>query len=59
VCDALRLEAGDYSFAYVARWSNGATEVIRETGERVIRCAKAILQGLEERDRSSDAASVA
>ncbi len=47
VCDALGLDTGDYSFAYVARWSGGAAELIKETGERVIRCAKQILEGME------------
>lgn len=32
---------------YVARWSDGATELIKDTAERVIRCAKQILEGLE------------
>ncbi len=34
VCDALGLDTRDYRFAYVARWSNGATEGIKETGGR-------------------------
>ena len=46
VCDAIGLDSGDYSFAYVARWSDGATELIKETAERVVRCAKHILDGL-------------
>lgn len=32
----LGLDTSDYSFNYVARWSDGATDVIKETGERVI-----------------------
>jgi hypothetical protein len=48
VCDAIGLDTGDYSFPYIARWSNGETELIKETGERVIRCAKQILQALGE-----------
>lgn len=47
VCDALGLDSGGYSFAYVARWSDGATDLIKDTAERVIRCAKQILEGLE------------
>ena len=47
VCDALGLDSGDYSFAYVARWSDGATELIKETAERAISCAREILRNLE------------
>jgi hypothetical protein len=46
VCDALGLDTGDYSFAYVARWSDGSTELVKDTAERVVRCAKEILEGL-------------
>ena len=53
VCDAVGLDSGDYSFAYVARWAEGWTELLKETGERVIECAKEILSGLEERPSSS------
>ena len=41
VCDALELGSSDYSFPYVARWSDGATELIKDTAERVIGCAQA------------------
>ena len=40
VCDALGLDTGDYSFAYVARWSDGFTELVKDTAERVVRCAQ-------------------
>ena len=43
VCDALGLDTGDYSFAYVARWSDGFVELTKDTAERVIGCAKGIL----------------
>ena len=46
VCGALGLDTGDYSFAYVARWSHGAVELVTETAERVLGCAKRILDGL-------------
>jgi antirestriction protein ArdC len=46
VCDAMGLDSGDYSFAYVARWSEGSTDLLKETGERVIECAKGILEAL-------------
>jgi antirestriction protein ArdC len=47
VCDALGLDTSDYSFAYVARWADGLTELLKETAERVIGCAKQVLEHLE------------
>lgn len=47
VCDALGLDTSDYSFAYVARWSEGFGELVKDTAERVISCAKEILESLE------------
>lgn len=47
VCDAIGLDSGDYSFAYVAHWAEGSTDLLKETGERVITCAKMILAALE------------
>ncbi|MGH2699827.1 MAG: ArdC-like ssDNA-binding domain-containing protein, partial [Actinomycetota bacterium] len=47
VCGALGLDTSDYSFAYVARWSGGATELVKDTAARVIGCAQKILAGLE------------
>jgi hypothetical protein len=48
VCDALGLDTGDYSFAYVARWSDGTPDLVKDTAERVVRCAKEILTALED-----------
>ncbi len=48
VCDALGLDSGEYSFPYVTRWAEGSNELVRQTAERAIGCAKAILEGLEE-----------
>ncbi len=45
--DALGVDTCDYSFAYVARWSSG-TKLVKETGERVIRGVKQILEGFEQ-----------
>jgi hypothetical protein len=59
VCDALGLDASGYSFAYVARWSDGSTELIKDTAERVIRCAKEILKGLEASDYDQEGSKVA
>lgn len=47
VLDALGMASDDYSFPYVARWSDGEVEKVKETAERAIGCAKAILTGLE------------
>ena len=58
VCDALRLDTSDYSFAYVSRWSDGLAELVKDTGERVIRCAKEILGGLERGASSEPSLSV-
>ncbi len=47
VCHALGLDSGDYSFPYVARWAEGSTDLVKETAERSIVCAKQILEGLQ------------
>lgn len=58
VCDAIGLDSGDYSFAYVARWSDGDSELLRDAGERVIGCARAIIgQLIVTSDTSSQATS--
>jgi len=48
VCDALGLETGEYSFPYVTRWAEGSIDLVKETAERAIGCAKQILGGLED-----------
>jgi DNA primase len=50
VCDALGLDSGDYSFPYVTRWAEGSDELVKQTAERAIGCAKQILTVLEERE---------
>jgi hypothetical protein len=50
VCDAVGLDTGAYSFAYVARWAEGSTDLLKETGERLMVCARGILQQLEARE---------
>jgi hypothetical protein len=57
VCDAIGLDSGDYSFAYVARWAGGSAELLKETGERVIACARSILRRLERVDARVPAAT--
>ena len=49
VCQSVGITTDSYSFPYIARWSNGDLDVVRATAERVISCARTILQtaGLE------------
>lgn len=47
VCQAAGLASDGYSFPYVARWAGGKAEVVRETAERVLGAARAILAALE------------
>jgi antirestriction protein ArdC len=51
VLTAAGFSAGSYSFAYVARWSEGESERVAKTADRVITCARAILDrlGIQER----------
>jgi len=50
VCSALGLDTSDYSFAYVARWGGGETEVIAATAQSVISTANEILASIEGRE---------
>lgn len=47
VCDAIGLDSGNYSFAYVARWAQGDCELLKSTAQRVTKCAARILTTLE------------
>lgn len=47
VLDALGIESDAYSFSYVARWSEGNVDRIKQSAERSISCARQILAGLE------------
>jgi hypothetical protein len=46
VLSATGIDAGDYSFAYVARWSDGEPERIAKTADRVVTCARGIVDQL-------------
>jgi hypothetical protein len=46
VTTAFGIDAGDYSFPYVARWSGGDTGTVRDTADRVIGCARSILNDI-------------
>jgi len=48
VLDALGLTSLDYSFPYIARWSNGDAAVVRDAAARVTACSTSILRGLEQ-----------
>lgn len=54
VCAASGLATGAYSFGYVASWSAGQADVIRSTAERVLGCARRVLDalGLDGPDRA-------
>ena len=54
VCDAIGLDTSDYSFAYVARWSERLSELVKDTAERVIGCAKQILSSLATDDQLTE-----
>ncbi len=53
VLSAAGLDAGSYSFAYVARWSEGKSEQVTKTADRVITCARAIVDGLGIEDQEA------
>jgi antirestriction protein ArdC len=44
VCATAKLETGEYSFPYVARWAKGDLSVITSTAERVTSCARQIAE---------------
>jgi len=48
VLSALGFDSSGYSFGYVASWSKGDVELVKKTGERVQRTAKAILTARQE-----------
>ena len=48
VCAALGLATDDYSFSYVGAWSKGDMELVKKTGQKVAKVAKAILAKMEE-----------
>ena len=39
--------SSSHSWSYVARWSDGVTELVKDTAERVIGCAKQVLEQLK------------
>jgi antirestriction protein ArdC len=47
VCRELGLETDGYSFPYVATWASGEVKVVTATADRVLGCAREILEQLE------------
>lgn len=54
VLDALGISSDSYSFPYVARWSGGDADLIKDGAERVIRCAKMILDSFLSGDLEAE-----
>jgi antirestriction protein ArdC len=46
VCQAAGLATHDYSWPYIAHWSDGTAEVVQGTAERVLEAARGIIAGL-------------
>lgn len=44
VMGAMGMDSARYSFGYVAGWSNGDTNIVRDTAERVMRTAQSIIE---------------
>jgi hypothetical protein len=57
MCHALGLDTAHYSFAYITRWSDRLSELVKDTAERVIECARGILGALEAADLPAPATS--
>jgi antirestriction protein ArdC len=47
VCRELGLETDAYSFAYVATWAGGETKVVADAADKVLKCAREILEAHE------------
>lgn len=50
VMRAAGVSSGAYSFPYVARWADGKTDLVAQTGERVVGAARQILDALTEKE---------
>lgn len=50
------MATGEYTFPYVARWADGDLELVRQTAERVVACARkpVVDLGLLASDESID-----
>lgn len=53
VCHHYGLPTDDYSLPYVAGWSGGDRDIVRETAERVTACARAVLAGIDGKSPSA------
>lgn len=61
VCQAFGFDSGEYSFGYLAAWSQAKdfTERMRILGERIQNAAKAIIDGISENKTEADKEEVA
>ncbi|MBV8982182.1 MAG: ImmA/IrrE family metallo-endopeptidase, partial [Acidimicrobiia bacterium] len=57
VCKSQGLDTSDYSFGYVAAWTNADTKAVRASAERVRKTAGAIIDSLPDDSTSGDAGS--
>lgn len=58
VCAALGVDSAGYSLPYVASWSGGDLDKVAATADRVIRCARQVLDNLElEQDLARNSVS--
>jgi antirestriction protein ArdC len=57
VCQALGMATDGYSLPYVASWAAGNAETVRETADRVVGAARAILAGLTATEQSEGVAA--
>lgn len=56
VAGLLGLDTSDYSFGYIAEWSNGDTKMVTESGERICKCVQSIMSFIQEDEKNDIAA---
>jgi hypothetical protein len=54
VCSVRGLDSSGYTLGYVAHWSEGKAEIVKETAKAVADCARAILTKLEGEGESEE-----
>jgi hypothetical protein len=53
VCAAVGIESANYSFPYVAHWSDGDITLVRTTADKVVRLAHEVITNLTTRQQAS------
>lgn len=53
ICGSHGLDSGDYTFPYVAGWSNGDLATVRGTADKVLRLAREVLERIEKKQASA------